>query len=64
MLEWRIRESGHGGFVAEYGAAISSEIEAPTGIGFLMPGFMIYESAHFDTKKQAQGYIKRQTKKK
>ena len=63
MCEWRIRESSHGGFYAEYGAYHSGDVLSPTGIGYIMPGFMVYKSTYFDTKKQAQGYINRQLKK-
>jgi len=55
-MEWRIRECGHGGYVAEYGA----EHEGGVRIGFAgstMPSFIVYHSANFDTVKQAERYI-------
>lgn len=59
-MEWRIRESGHGGFVVEKGLQTEKCTPAPTGIGFIMPAFIVYESTHFDTRKQAEHYISRQ----
>jgi len=61
-MEWRIRESSRGDFVAEYGGEVKSGTPSPTGIGFLMPAFIVYEAARFDTKRQAESYIKRRTK--
>ena len=61
-MEWRIRESGHGGFVAEYGASHAGGVLAPSGIGCTMPAFIVYESARFDTRRQAEAYIKRMAK--
>lgn len=59
MMEWRIRESGHGGFEAEKGIAHEGGVLAPSGVGVTIPAFIIYESAHFDTRKQAERYIKK-----
>lgn len=60
MSTWRIRECGHGGFVAEKGVEIKSGIEAGYKPGTYMPAFVISESAHFETRKQAENYIARQ----
>lgn len=35
---------------------------APSGIGCTMPVFIVYESSHFDTCRQAEAYIRRRTK--
>lgn len=56
-MEWRIRPCSHGGFVAEYGSKHNGGILSPSGIGFTMPGFIVYRSVHFNTKKQAERYI-------
>lgn len=61
-MEWRIRESSRGGFVVEYGAKIKSGIEAGYKPGYFMPAFIVYKSAHFDTEKEAERYIKSMTK--
>lgn len=58
-MEWRIRESGHGGFVAEKGIYHKGGESFPGIIGVTMPAFIIYESATFETEKQAKNYIKR-----
>lgn len=56
-MEWRIRESGHGRFIAERGMQTEKGTLAPNGIGYIMPAFIVYESTKFDTKKQAERYI-------
>lgn len=45
----------------EYQAAIPHEgsEKIPGILGFTMPAFIVYESANFDTEKQARAYIKR-----
>lgn len=60
-MEWRIRKNGHGGFVAEYGASHAGGCLSPAGIGCTMPSFIVYESARFDTLRQAEAYIRRRT---
>lgn len=50
-MEWRIRESSHGGFVAERGMKHEGGVLAPSGIGCTMPVFIVYESSHFDTRR-------------
>ncbi|MGN0491282.1 MAG: hypothetical protein ACI4GX_02915 [Ruminococcus sp.] len=59
-MEWRMRPCGHGGFVAEYGSKHEGGVLSHTGIGYTMPAFIVYRSAHFNTEKQAQRYIARQ----
>lgn len=56
-MEWRIRESSRG-FYAEYGGYVQSGIAAGFKPGFYMPGFNVSESARFNTRKQAEKYIK------
>lgn len=61
-MEWRIRESSRGGFIAEYGAKIKSGVEAGYKPGCFMPAFIVYESVRFDTEKEAERHIKSKTK--
>lgn len=63
-MEWRIRESGHGGFVAEKGIYHKGGESFPGIIGVTMPAFVVYESAHFQTEKEAKNYIKRRYREK
>ena len=57
-MEWRIRESNRG-YYAEYGGQVSSGINAGYAPGCFMPCFHVSESARFDTRAQAERYIKR-----
>lgn len=57
-MVWKIRKSDFG-FVAEKGCEVKSGTPAPGGIGFLMPAFIVYESATFKTKRQAEKYVAR-----
>lgn len=59
-LEWRIRETGDGEFMAEYGAEHKGGVSAPSGIGYTMPAFIVYQSCRCRTRKEAERYIKRQ----
>lgn len=56
-MEWRIRESERG-FYAEYGGCIRSGTPVGFKPGFYMHGFNVSESVRFDTRKQAEKYIK------
>ena len=56
-MKWRIRKCGHGGYEAEKGMQTEPGIPAPSGIGCIMPAFVVYESAHFDTYYEAERYI-------
>lgn len=58
-MEWRIRESGNGGFVAEKGIHHKGGEHFPGIIGVTMTAFIVYESAAFETEKEAKNYIKR-----
>lgn len=57
-MEWRIRESARG-YYAEYGGQISSGINTGYVPGCFMSCFHVSESARFDTRAQAERYIKR-----
>ena len=62
-MEWRIRESGHGGYLAEKGIEVKGGTEVGYKPGYYMPAFIAYESSRFDTKRQAENYIKRNGRK-
>lgn len=49
----RIRECGHGGYTVERGCEIRKQLN-PCGIGYIMGGFMVYESCHCDTLDEAK----------
>lgn len=57
-MVWKIRKSNIG-FVVEKGIEIRSSTPAPGGIGFLMPAFIVYEAATFETRRQAEKYVER-----
>lgn len=61
-MEWRIRETSRGDFMAEYGGYTDGSVLAPSGIGYIMPAFIVYKAARFDTKKEAKRYIDREQK--
>lgn len=63
-MKVRIRECGHGGYTVEIGTQHDGGVLAPNGIGHTMPAFIVYESAHFDTLKQAERYAERRAKEK
>ena len=56
-MEWRIRESSHGGFVAECGIPREGGVQI-TSAGVTMPCFFVYRSTNFPTLKQAERYVK------
>lgn len=58
-MEWRIRECGHGGFTVEGGITHKGGARVPGLGGFTMSAFIVYESAHFDTRKEAQRFVRR-----
>lgn len=62
VMEWRIRESGHGGYCAEYGVKHEGGVHLGFCNGATMPAFIVYESHRFDTENQAQRYIRSRTK--
>lgn len=61
-MEWRIRESCRGDFFAEYGGRIESGIEAGYKPGYFMSTFIVSTSSRFDTREEAEKYIKRKSK--
>lgn len=61
-MEWRIRENGHGEFVAEKGIPHKGGVQIPGMIGYTMPAFIIYSSSTFRTRRQAEKYIESQQK--
>lgn len=56
-MEWRIRESERG-YYAEYGGYVQPGILAGFTPGYYMPCFNASESARFDTREEAEKYIK------
>lgn len=60
-MQWRIRESTRG-FYAECGIQHNGSVEVGCMPGVTMPAFIVYESARFDTRKQAEKYIAMHTK--
>ena len=50
-MEWRIRDSSHGGALA------------PSGVGVTMPAFIVYESTRFETRRRAEAYVRERTRK-
>ena len=59
-MEWRIRKTGKGDYIAEYGGYTNGSAPAPNGIGCIMTAFIVRRMARFDTRKQAEQYIKNQ----
>lgn len=58
-MEWRIsQDSRTNEYVAEYGAKVESQPVGGGRLGYYMPAFIVYNSACFDTEKQAKAYIK------
>lgn len=56
-MEWRIVERSNS-FYAECGIDNTGERRCPC----TMPAFIVYESARFDTRRQAEKYIERNKK--
>lgn len=59
-MEWRIRESSHGGFIASYGLPHTGGVSFGNRPGVTMPAFIEYRSIRFDTLKQAERYVAKQ----
>lgn len=57
-MEWRIRESSHGGYVVEKGMQHNGGVAVGFKPGTTMRAFIVYESAHCDTLKEAERYIR------
>ena len=56
-MEWRIRE-GARGYYAEYGGQVPPGTNAGYVPGYFISCFHVSESARFDTRSQAERYIK------
>ena len=56
-MEWRIRKTSRGDYVAEYGAVVENQ-PYPFGIGHIMSCFYVYVYSKFDTVREAEQYIK------
>ena len=57
-MEWRIIKT-KSGYHAEYGGYVEAGQKAGFRIGFIMPGFIVQESARFDTEQEAKKLIER-----
>lgn len=57
-MEWRITKTNYG-YHAEYGVYVKSGTVAGFCPGFIMPGFIVQESARFDTEQGAKKFIER-----
>lgn len=62
-MKWRIRQNPLGDYVAERGIVSKGGELSPTGIGYTMPGFILYELHTFKTYRQAEKYIQKNKKK-
>ena len=56
-FKWCIRESSHGGVVADYGIPHAGGVQIGSMPGVTMPAFLVYYSASFPTKKAAERFI-------
>ena len=55
-MEWRIIKT-KSGYYAEYGSHVNLGTVAGFRPGFIMPGFIVQESARFDTEQEAKKFI-------
>ena len=60
-MEWRTRQSRHGGWLAEKGIKVEAQPN-PFGPGYLMPAFIVYEMHPFATQKQAEKFVSKMEK--
>lgn len=58
-MEVRIRPCGHGGYVIEKGLNHNGGAQIPGILGCTMPAFIVHESCHAATLKEAEKYAKR-----
>lgn len=56
-MKWQVVKT-NSGYHAQYGGCAEQQ-EASFRIGFIMPGFIVQESARFDTEQEANEYIER-----
>ena len=59
MMEVRIRECSHGGYAVEKGLNHNGGAQISGILGCTMPAFIVYESCHADTLREAEKYVKR-----
>lgn len=57
-MEWRITKT-NSGYHAQYGGYVEAGTLAGFRPGFIMPGFIVQESARFDTEQEAKNYIEK-----
>ena len=61
MIKWEIKECSHGGFTAQLVGRPEPNTPAGFKPGYYMGG-IVYEMAHFDTRKQAEAYVRKKQK--
>jgi len=52
-MKKRITKTSYGDYKVEWGKTIKSQPN-PVGIGYIMPGFMVYKMSHYNTLKEAK----------
>jgi hypothetical protein len=63
-MEYKITPSSRGGFTVSAGHTHTGNESNPTGCpGVTMPAFIVYESCHCDTHRQALATVERMKKK-
>lgn len=58
-MEVRIRPCSYGGYYVEKGLSHEGGVQLSGILGFTMPAFIVYESWHADTLKEAERHAKR-----
>lgn len=58
-MEVRIRPCSYGGYDVEKGLSHEGGTQLPGILDFTMPAFIVYESWHADTLKEAERHAKR-----
>ena len=62
-MEYKITPSSRGGFTVSAGYAHKGGEPNPTGCpGVTMPAFIVYESYHCDTRREASATVERMKK--
>jgi hypothetical protein len=63
-MEYKIAPSSRGGFTVSAGRTCKGGESNPTGCpGVMMPAFIVYESCHCDTRREAAATVERMKKK-
>jgi len=63
-MEYKITPSSHGGFTVSAGHVHKGRTPNPTGCpGTTMPAFIVYESCHCDSRREAAATVERMKKK-